>query len=204
MSEVDNRLQTFDESELPDWAIHEDDQEGLNAFFNEPADRGDAETAFAIPRVEAGAPVPLSAPAHARVPELASSPDPTNVEAHETADVPAPAPEPAAVPEHSFEPEAATAPSPEPEPAAVAEPTLEAVPEPTPEPAPEPQAIPEQESASDSAAPEEEPEASHDVAAPRRADFAKFRCIYESQDGQLALYEDEDGHLTAVNTNRFV
>ncbi len=166
MSEVDNRLQTFDESELPDWAIHEDDQEGLNAFFNEPADRGEAETAFAIPRGEAGAPVPEPSP----------------------------------------EPEAATAPSPEPEPAAVAEPTPEAtpVPAPEPEPEPEPEAMPEQEPASEPADPDEEPEAAHNAAAPRRADFAKFRCIYESQDGQLALYEDEDGHLTAVNTNRFV
>lgn len=32
--------------------------------------------------------------------------------------------------------------------------------------------------------------------------FAQFRNIYSSRDGSLAVYEDKDGHLTAVDTSK--
>ena len=135
MSTEDNRHQTFDDSLLPEWAIHKQDEEVLSTFFGAPADRGAAESAFAIPRGETDQRV-VSGSA----------------------------------------------------------PVVELEPEPEPELAMEPETQSESEFTG-----EEQPSP-----APRRADFAKFRCIYESHDGQLALYEDEYGHLTAVNTNRFI
>ncbi|MEE8721430.1 MAG: hypothetical protein SOI38_00360 [Eggerthellaceae bacterium] len=36
------------------------------------------------------------------------------------------------------------------------------------------------------------------------AEFATFRSLYTSRDGWYALYEDHFGHLTSVNTARFV
>ncbi len=48
--------------------------------------------------------------------------------------------------------------------------------------------------------------ADHDGAQPRRAEraLARFRHLYESRDGLLALFEDQYGHLTAVDTSKLV
>jgi len=32
--------------------------------------------------------------------------------------------------------------------------------------------------------------------------FARFQCLYESRDGKMAVFEDEHGHIVAVNTQR--
>ena len=147
---------TFDDSVLPDWAVHsEEDQEELDSFFNSPEDRGKAETAFAIPRGESDAEGPEAARADNRepaVPVPASESETAQAELEDADDV------------ASQVPADGDAREPAPEPANGGE--------------------------------------DADLTL-RREDFATFRCIYESQDGQLALYEDADGHLTAVNTNRF-
>ncbi len=163
MSEEDKTQQTFDDSLLPEWAIHKKGEEELSIFFEEPSDRGEAEFAFAIPRGEVGQKVVSGSTSVVESePELA--PDPVT------------------------EPETTTEPEPQCELESEAEPVSEV----------EPTAVPEPDPETTEKAGEEQPSP-----APRRADFAKFRCIYESHDGQLALYEDEYGHLTAVNTNRF-
>lgn len=38
----------------------------------------------------------------------------------------------------------------------------------------------------------------------RRNEFARFRRLYESRDGGLCLFEDEQGRLTAVDASRLV
>lgn len=35
-------------------------------------------------------------------------------------------------------------------------------------------------------------------------EFSRFSCLYESNDGALALYEDADGHITAVDTSKLI
>lgn len=203
-----NETSTFDKSELPDWAVHDHDQEGLDAFFNKPADRGHAETAFAIPRgnpdvQESGArSVSYAVENYAEAVGEKTQVDATVREALGQTDQPVSAPKhaapaPEAEPEPERKPAHAAAPEPKPE--------TESVSAPEAEPASAPAVESESEPALDPApVVEPEPEPAPEHVAPRREDFARFRCIYESQDGQLALYEDEDGHLTAVNTNRFV
>ena len=257
---------TFTEDELPEWAIHgEEDQEGLAAFFNAPADRGRAESAFSIPRGQAGV-VPesgssivvptepaepamedasssaaddeesvaednasnVSAPAHAAAaevepeteselepePEAEPEAEPELESELESESDSEPAPQPEVV-ESGFESELAgeveSDPQPETEHEAEPkhEPELEVVPEPEtqtasepelgPQPASEPQSTPVTEAAP-AADVKPQPEAASDS---QGDDFATFHCVYMSADGQLALYEDETGHLTAVNTNRF-
>lgn len=158
-----DELHTFDESELPEWSIHEEDQENLNAFFNEPADRGGADAAFTIPR---------------------GASDPTEIISGAT--------------NKEFTLDAEPAPEPKPDSAAkheVAEHNIE-----THKNNGEVDKIESKEVASMT---EEESQDHEAREVSRREDFARFHCIYESKDGQLALYEDEQGHLTAVNANRF-
>ncbi|MBQ9021735.1 MAG: hypothetical protein IJ113_06950 [Eggerthellaceae bacterium] len=166
--------QTFDDSLLPEWAIHSDDQDQVNAFFGEPIDRGDAEKAFTIPRGETGKiPVVKLEPAN----DVTNEPVQESVKKAADATV-----EGAVGVVHEAE---------------VGE-AAEVVAEATVEEAAEVVAEATVEEAAEVVAEEKQ------APRPTRADFAKFRCIYESQDGQLALYEDEEGHLTAVNTNRFI
>ena len=40
------------------------------------------------------------------------------------------------------------------------------------------------------------------VHAPNGHDLALFKLLYESRDGRLCLFEDKDGHLTAVRADR--
>jgi len=44
------------------------------------------------------------------------------------------------------------------------------------------------------AAPKEKP--------PRQRRFARFRNLYESRDGGLCVFEDEHGHLVAVDSSK--
>ena len=97
------------------------------------------------------------------------------------APVPAPEPEPAS------EPPAASSPAPEPAP----QPEPELAPVPAPEPAPEPQP-----------APAPAPEQVRTQAAQQK--FARFRNIYASRDGSLCVFEDEHGHLVAVDASKLV
>ena len=57
--------------------------------------------------------------------------------------------------------------------------------EPRPEPEPKPESV---------AAPKEKP--------PRQRRFARFRNLYESRDGGLCVFEDEHGHLVAVDSSK--
>ena len=41
-----------------------------------------------------------------------------------------------------------------------------------------------------------------DAATPMRCDASRFSRMYESRDGRLCVFEDECGHLVAVNTQR--
>lgn len=127
-----------------------------------------------------------------------------------------PAPEPASEPEPVSEPE------PESEPTTELEPLLEPEPEPVPEPTPEPEPVPEPEPLLE---PQAEPEPSplpesEPVAAavpepevcerhskkpekrPKHAQFSRFRNLYESRDGSLCVFEDEHGHLVAVDASK--
>ena len=62
--------------------------------------------------------------------------------------------------------------------------------------------------ASDASRPADEPDAadSSDPADESSdfARFARFRAVYESRDGRMRLFEDEHGHLVAVNAARLV
>lgn len=72
-------------------------------------------------------------------------------------------------------------------------PPLAAVPEPEPESQPEPQPEPQPQ-------PRSEPEPQPKLAKKRR--FARFRNLYESRDGGLCVFEDEHGHLVAVDSSK--
>lgn len=237
---------TFDESQLPEWAVHgTESQEELDSFFNSPADRGRAETAFAIPRGESdaadsdrdavsaaaqtvadGAGTPSAASfvsAHAEEFAMPSAGASANGQrAHSDEQIPVSAVFAGASPE-----------------GAEAQSVWEAIEDAAREDAeligaeaksavgrvqdPSGESAAGDEGADSTAGDESaasavgdeggddgggfgfgKKENDSDAPTPRREDFAKFRCIYESKDGQLALYEDEHGHLTAVNTNRFV
>lgn len=169
-----DELHTFDESELPEWSIHEEDQENLNAFFNEPADRGSADAAFTIPRGISGSPEVV----------LAVHSEKESEETIEETD------------EGEAEEEVGEVEEQEREQNWGQEQGKDIKQEEEQKQAQEEEQ--EQQQAQDQAQEKDSREA------PRREDFARFHCIYESKDGQLALYEDEHGHLTAVNTNRFV
>lgn len=71
----------------------------------------------------------------------------------------------------------------------------ESAPEPEPAPAPEPEPAPEPQSAA-----EPEPAPAPRPAKKRR--FARFRNLYESRDGGLCVFEDEHGHLVAVDSSK--
>ena len=71
----------------------------------------------------------------------------------------------------------------------------ESAPEPEPAPAPEPEPAPEPQSAA-----EPEPAPAPRPAKKRR--FARFRNLYESRDGGLCVFEDEHGHLVAVDASK--
>ena len=225
-----DELHSFDESELPDWAVHEEDQAEISAFFNLPAERGRSEGAFSIPRGSAedaptsAAPVAQAGQLSAVEIEYASLvTDPGAGSDASVADSLAGSPSLAAGPEVEQDPSEGRAPA---EQAADDAPADRAADD-----------APAEQAAGDALdepavgdAPAEHEQAVGDVPAaateggeqaavlpglqfdksdksehdlPRREDFARFRCIYESRDGQLALYEDADGHLTAVNTNHF-
>lgn len=64
-----------------------------------------------------------------------------------------------------------------------------------PAPAPEPEPAPEPQSAA-----EPEPAPAPRPAKKRR--FARFRNLYESRDGGLCVFEDEHGHLVAVDSSK--
>lgn len=228
---------TFDESQLPEWAVHgTESQEELDSFFNSPADRGRAETAFAIPRGESDAADSdrdaVSAAAQTLADGAGASSAASYVSAHaEKFAMPSAGASANGQRAHSDEqiPVSAVFAGASPE-GAEAQSVWEAIEDAAREDAELVGAEAEgavghvQESSGESAAGDEsaasasgdeggdddggfgfgKKENDSDAPTPRREDFAKFRCIYESKDGQLALYEDEHGHLTAVNTNRFV
>lgn len=66
-----------------------------------------------------------------------------------------------------------------------------------PEPAPQPQQTPAPESAPQ---PEQRAKPQPKLAKKRR--FARFRNLYESRDGGLCVFEDEHGHLVAVDSSK--
>lgn len=237
-------LHTFDESELPEWSIHEEDQENLDAFFNDPADRGKADAAFTIPR---GASDPVEVVSGAAnkdftfggesvldsALELTLEPKADSVIEHEVGvdldlepeSEPEPEPELELEPEHALELKADSATGYEAEVDLDLESSIDVQDVSEDEPTDASEVSPAEHSTAvlndkdeaekieikkaagetDEAARVAE-EATQDTKVKnvsRREDFARFHCIYESKDGQLALYEDEHGHLTAVNTNRF-
>lgn len=105
-------------------------------------------------------------------------------------------PEP--VPEPTPEPEPVPEPTPEPKPVPEPEPLLkpQAEPEPSPLPDPEPVAA---------AVPEPEVRERHSKKPekrPKHAQFSRFRNLYESRDGSLCVFEDEHGHLVAVDASK--
>ncbi|HJF62981.1 MAG TPA: hypothetical protein K8W22_05945 [Gordonibacter urolithinfaciens] len=77
----------------------------------------------------------------------------------------------------------------------------EAFSEPEPEPEPEPTAAPAagEPAACGGAVPDE---AGSRVEQPGRERFARFRNLYESRDGSLCVFEDEHGHLVAVDASK--
>lgn len=66
-----------------------------------------------------------------------------------------------------------------------------------PEPAPQPQQTPAPESA-----PQPEPQAKPQPKLAKKRRFARFRNLYESRDGGLCVFEDEHGHLVAVDSSK--
>ena len=116
-----------------------------------------------------------------------------------------PAAEPTPAPEPSVEPMPMPAPEPVPEArgacASVAEPAPEPASEPAaePTPVPEPAVEPAPEATSEPADLEE-----HASPAPAKQKFATFRSLYSSRDGALCLYEDEQGHIVAVDASKLV
>ncbi|MBS6975680.1 MAG: hypothetical protein KH158_08385, partial [Eggerthellaceae bacterium] len=74
-------------------------------------------------------------------------------------------------------------------------------PEPEPEPEPEPTAVPGagEPAACGGAVPDE---AGSRAERPGRERFARFRNLYESRDGSLCVFEDEHGHLVAVDASK--
>ena len=110
--------------------------------------------------------------------------EPVSAPTAESVPVPAPAPAPvsAATPVPAEEPVI----TPTAEPAPV--PTAESVPAPTPAPAPAPT----------------DADASKSKGGLRAKKFATFRNLYSSRDGALCLYEDENGHLVAVDSTKLV
>lgn len=117
--------------------------------------------------------------------------------------VPAPVPEPAPMPKHAAEPKAAAA----------------SGPEPASEPAHASDSAPKHAAKSDSDADKhagfsfdffglgQEKGGQTDNREKKvhtKREFSRFSCIYESDDGALALFEDSNGHITAVDTSKLV
>lgn len=86
-------------------------------------------------------------------------------------------------------PPVAVEPEPVPEPAS--EPTSQPQPEAEPTPAPEP--VPQ---------PAPQPQAKSQPKLAKKRRFARFRNLYESRDGGLCVFEDEHGHLVAVDSSK--
>lgn len=105
------------------------------------------------------------------------------------------APQPVMQPEPAPAQQPMPQPEPEPEPQSAAQPELkpelELELQPMVEPQPEPESRPE---------PQPEPEPASQLAKKRR--FARFRNLYESRDGGLCVFEDEHGHLVAVDSSK--
>lgn len=76
-------------------------------------------------------------------------------------------------------------------------PPLAAVPEPEPEPQPEPEPESQLEPQ-----PEPQPESEPQPKLAKKRRFARFRNLYESRDGGLCVFEDEHGHLVAVDSSK--
>lgn len=110
-------------------------------------------------------------------------------------DPPVSAPQPVSQPEPALAPQPAPQPKPEPEPRPAPQPEPEARPAPRPEPKPEPES-----ESRPVVEPQPEPEPSSQLAKKRR--FARFRNLYESRDGGLCVFEDEHGHLVAVDSSK--
>lgn len=66
-----------------------------------------------------------------------------------------------------------------------------------PEPAPQPEQTPEPEPE-----PQPEPQAKPQPKLAKKRRFARFRNLYESRDGGLCVFEDEHGHLVAVDSSK--
>lgn len=47
-------------------------------------------------------------------------------------------------------------------------------------------------------------EVSFEPKSERKAEMSCFKTLYESRDGGLCLFEDEKGHLVAVNASKLV
>lgn len=92
------------------------------------------------------------------------------------------------------EPAASEAPAASDDPTAPMQPVA-AAPEPVPQP--EPQQTPEPEPA-----PHPEPQAKPQPKLAKKRRFARFRNLYESRDGGLCVFEDEHGHLVAVDSSK--
>lgn len=90
------------------------------------------------------------------------------------------------------EPAASEAPAASDDPTAPMQPVA-AAPEPAPQP--EPQQTPEP-------APHPEPQAKPQPKLAKKRRFARFRNLYESRDGGLCVFEDEHGHLVAVDSSK--
>lgn len=90
------------------------------------------------------------------------------------------------------EPAASEAPVASDDPTAPMQPVA-AAPEPAPQP--EPQQTPEP-------APHPEPQAKPQPKLAKKRRFARFRNLYESRDGGLCVFEDEHGHLVAVDSSK--
>ena len=146
---------------------------------------GELEAAAAELESDQAEPEPEPVPASEPVPEPAPEPEP--VPASELVPAPEPEPEPEPVPELELAPEPVPEPEPEPEPRSASEPA--------PETAPAPASA--SEPTSEAAA---EPASQPKLAKKRR--FARFRNLYESRDGGLCVFEDEHGHLVAVDSSK--
>ena len=86
------------------------------------------------------------------------------------------------------EPAASEAPAASDDPTAPLQPVA-AAPEPAPQQTPEP-------------APHPEPQAKPQPKLAKKRRFARFRNLYESRDGGLCVFEDEHGHLVAVDSSK--
>lgn len=92
------------------------------------------------------------------------------------------------------EPAASEAPAASDDPTAPLQPVA-AAPEPAPQPEPQQTSEPEP-------APHPEPQAKLQPKLAKKRRFARFRNLYESRDGGLCVFEDEHGHLVAVDSSK--